>query len=675
MSPGGFVRLVLPDSQLHAASTMFRFWRKSPPPAPREHAGTTAKHGGMQVRELQTRLELLINPTRKSHSGVHGAALALAEYNLVEQNRFLKALGRMVRQDADLAECFCRDAPPALGILPDRTWLPWVEHILKTYSGAGLAAAIEVVGDFTSRRWQARDDTAGVSYTDIAGIMEAFVLGLSGRTLKLDTTENSYTDTETLCFPAHIDRYPDRDSNFQLYKACAAHQWAQTQFGTWDLDPQTTIAAYGDGERALQLFHRLETFRLDACIARALPGVARDMQRFRPGNDAYPAAWREAARSLGEPGTDVGDSLRWLSRLYPLDRDPPPAAYEGILQPVAARDTAAEPRAGQTSLRNDATPPLAPTTGGADDRTAYGDGPPEQQSDTHSDGGEYEYDEWDEACQRYRKDWCKLREEALDEGSDTFRSDTLHKHHGLVSHLRRAFELVRHEQRTAKREADGEDIDIDALVEALSDLRNGLEMSDRLFTRVGRDQRNVAALFLLDMSASTRGWINEVERETLILLCEALELLGDSYAIYGFSGCGHDSCVSYPVKTFGEAYAAPVWRRIGGIQARQYTRMGAAIRHHSGKLRTVEARTRLLIVLSDGRPDDRGGYRGAYGIADTRKALIEARQAGIHPYCITIDSSAIDYLPHMFGEGNYTLIDRVERLPQRIGAIYRRLTT
>src|SRR5690606_23607641 len=107
---------------------------------------------------------------------------------------------------------------------------------------------------------------------------------------------------------------------------------------------------------------------------------------------------------------------------------------------------------------------------------------------------------------------------------------------------------------------------------------------------------------------------------------------------------------------------------------RDYTRLGVFIRHLSRELSRVEARTRLLITLSDGRPDDQDGYRGEYGVEDTRRALLEARHQGIHPYCITIDDEALDYLPYMYGFANFTRIDDVRRLPYRVSDIYRRLT-
>lgn len=655
---------------------MLRLWRKPQPAAARRPAATTAKYGGMQVRELQTRLELLIDPTRNSHSSVHDAALALAEYNLVEQNRFLRTLDRLAHEDAELALQFCSTAPPALGALPEEAWQPWVEHLLELRSTRGLPVALTAVADYSGYRKRLGGRPGTVAYTDIAPIMEAFVRGLSGRPLRLDVGNSAYTDTQTLFFPARIGVFPERSANFQLYKAYAAHQWAQTRFGTWDLDPQSRLHAFADAERALRLFHRLETIRLDACIARELPGVAREMRRFRSPDTDRSGRWREATRALSRKEAGVADSLEWLSRVYDQDDEPPPAAYEGVLQPVLVsenRETADERR-----RRAQAQPEATPPSGGEADRPdRYDDTEAPQSAGDTSDatppGSGFVYDEWDEACQRYRKNWCRLSEQPLEAAPGRFRAKTLDKYRGLVLHLRRNFEMLQQDVRPARREHDGEDIDLDALVETLADLHNGREMDERVFVRTRRDRRSVATLFLLDVSASTRGRVNEIEREALILLCEALEQLSDRYAIFGFSGRGHRACVSYPVKTFGERYGEPVWQRIGGMQAREYTRMGAAIRHHSAKLLSVEARTRLLIVLTDGRPDDQDGYRGAYGVEDTRRAILETRHAGIHPFCITIDTEAGEYLPRMFGD-SFSVIDQVEKLPWRICDIYRKLT-
>ena len=295
---------------------------------------------------------------------------------------------------------------------------------------------------------------------------------------------------------------------------------------------------------------------------------------------------------------------------------------------------------------------------------------------TYHEEGARLYPEWDVGRQHYRKNWAVVRERDVAPVYDGFHRATLDKYAGLVKHLRKSFEAMRDENRVEKRQAYGDDVDIDALVEALADARDGSEMSDRLFVRLHRAERNIAVAFMVDMSGSTRGWINEAEREALILLCEALELLGDRYAIYGFSGVTRKRCELFRIKTFDEAYTEEVKARISGIRAQEYTRMGFAIRHLTGLLKGVDAKTRVLVTLSDGRPDDYfDGYRGPYGIEDTRMALLEARRAGIHPFCITIDREARDYLPHMYGAARYIILDDVRQLPMKASEIYRRLTS
>ena len=293
----------------------------------------------------------------------------------------------------------------------------------------------------------------------------------------------------------------------------------------------------------------------------------------------------------------------------------------------------------------------------------------------HEKGAEL-YPEWDHGRQHYRKNWCVMREKTVPPIHDSFYRDTLDKYAGVVKQLRRKFEALRDENRLDKRQTQGDEIDLDALIEALADAKDGREMSDRLFVRLHRAERNIAVAFLVDMSGSTKGWINEAEREALILLCEALELLGDRYAIYGFSGTTRKRCELFRIKTFDEGYGDEVKARISGIRPQEYTRMGFALRHMTKLLNQVEAKTRVLVTLSDGRPDDYFDvYRGQYGIEDTRMALLEAARTGIHPFCVTLDRDARDYLPHMYGAARYIILDDVRQLPVKVTDIYRRITT
>ncbi len=297
-----------------------------------------------------------------------------------------------------------------------------------------------------------------------------------------------------------------------------------------------------------------------------------------------------------------------------------------------------------------------------------------EQDRTDAEPGIF-YDEWDYRRGHYRKNWCVLKEREMHPGNAQSVAAILDKYFHLVRDLRKSFEALRGEDRLLRRQKNGDDIDIDAVVESYVDVVKGEELSDRLFIKSRNLERNLAVIFMVDVSGSTKGWINEAERESLVLLSEALETLGDRYAIYGFSGMTRKRCEVYRVKTFDEPYSDLVKARIAGMKPQDYTRMGVVIRHLSEKLRQIDARTRVLITISDGKPDDYDGYRGEYGIEDTRQALMEAKHAGIHPFCVTIDTHAHEYLPHMYGHVNYTVVSDVRKLPLKVSDIYRKLTT
>lgn len=285
------------------------------------------------------------------------------------------------------------------------------------------------------------------------------------------------------------------------------------------------------------------------------------------------------------------------------------------------------------------------------------------------------YDEWDFRRSGFRRNWCSVIEKEIPVIRSTFLASTLEKYHGQIIKLRHQFEMMRTRERFVRRQRDGDDIDLDALVESLADTMAGQPPSDRLFIRLQRDERDIAALFLVDMSNSTRGWVGTAIKEAMVLICEAMESLGDRYAIYGFSGMRRLRCEVFPLKLFSQPYDDEVREKIGSIAPREYTRMAPAIRHMTSLLTEVEAKVRLLITLSDGKPEDYDEYKGEYAIEDTRHALVEAKMAGIHPFCITIDQHAHEYMAHMYGEVNYIFIDDVRKLPLRMPEIYRVLTS
>ena len=303
----------------------------------------------------------------------------------------------------------------------------------------------------------------------------------------------------------------------------------------------------------------------------------------------------------------------------------------------------------------------------------------------------FNYDEWDRELTDHRVGWCRVIEKKVKRGNRAFVDDTRERYKGVVSSIRYQFQMMKPENLTKiANELDGEDYDLNAVVDYFIDRRADGQQSERIYTKRLRRRRDVAVSFLLDQSSSTARTIGrhplqpythpgrriiEIEKEGLVLMSEALEAVGDVYAINGFTSEGRRNVKFYVMKDFDEQYSDEVMRRIGGITYQNNTRLGAAIRHATAKLEKQEARTRLLIVLSDGRPYDHDYGDARYAREDTREALIDAKTRGITPFCITIDRESEAELRDLYGEVGYTIIDDVLSLPERLPGIYRRLTT
>ena len=301
------------------------------------------------------------------------------------------------------------------------------------------------------------------------------------------------------------------------------------------------------------------------------------------------------------------------------------------------------------------------------------------------------YDEWDRELGDYRTRWCRVIERAGARGPRGFVEMVRSRYAGIISSIRYQFQLLRPENlRRIRGEIDGEDYDLQAVIDYALDKRSIGLINDRLYTRKLRRERDVAVSFLLDMSSSTARTISrypnnpytqpgqriiDIEKEGLVLMSEALEAVGDLYSMQGFTSEGRRNVKFYIMKDFSEGYSAEVERRIGGITYQNNTRLGAAIRHATTRLAAQDARTKLLIVLSDGRPYDHDYGDSRYAREDTRMALRQARIQGITPFCITIDRESEDQLRDMYGEVGYTIIDDVLSLPERLPGIYSRLTT
>lgn len=251
----------------------------------------------------------------------------------------------------------------------------------------------------------------------------------------------------------------------------------------------------------------------------------------------------------------------------------------------------------------------------------------------------------------------------------------------LAKNLRQRFQGLQPQRIWEKRQATGTLLDLDACLHHAADLRRGQASSQpALWRRETARHRDLSCLVLADLSLSTEAWADnthqviDVIRDSLHLLGEALDAGQDDFAMYGFSSRRRDHVRFNLIKNFAEPWGDAIHGRIQNLKPGYYTRMGGAIRQATEILKDKPAEQRLLLLLTDGKPNDLDAYEGRYGMEDTRQALLEARQAGIQPFCVTIDQQAADYLPYLFGQQRYQLIRQAAELPSLLPKLYLLLT-
>ncbi|WP_312930222.1 nitric oxide reductase activation protein NorD, partial [Stutzerimonas nitrititolerans] len=298
-----------------------------------------------------------------------------------------------------------------------------------------------------------------------------------------------------------------------------------------------------------------------------------------------------------------------------------------------------------------------------------------------ADGQGLHYPEWDYRSGHYRQPGATVRLLPNLPGSQKWVDDTLDEHRALLNQIRRRFEMLRARRVTRRRQLDGDEIDLHAYIDSYADFRAGGSLSEAVYQCRRRAERDLAITLLIDVSGSTDGWVSaerrviDVEREALLLVCIALDGLGEPYAVQAFSGEGPDAVIVRELKAFDETFSNEVALRISALEPEHYTRAGAAIRHASTGLLQQAASHRLLLLLSDGKPNDKDDYEGRYGVEDMRQAVTEATLQGISTFCLTIDRQAANYLPRVFGAQQYALLPKPELLPGVLLEWLKRLIT
>lgn len=292
--------------------------------------------------------------------------------------------------------------------------------------------------------------------------------------------------------------------------------------------------------------------------------------------------------------------------------------------------------------------------------------------------GRFLYPEWDYRRRDYLPDHCRVLAATAEEtgSAEPWSPDAATRRR--IDAVRRQFEALRPRREIARRQVDGSELDMDALIRARCDLAARGDASDRVYQQARDTARDLAVAVLIDVSRSTEAFVEnrqvlDIAKESLSALTLGLTACGDDHALYSFSSCKRDRVWVQTVKSFTEPVGPSVLARIAHLRPGYYTRLGAAIRHVAAGLRERPSQRRLLLVLTDGKPNDLDHYEGRYGVEDTAMAVREARRLGHAVFGITIDRKAHAYFPHMFGQNAFAIIAHIGALTRALPLIYRHM--
>jgi nitric oxide reductase NorD protein len=300
----------------------------------------------------------------------------------------------------------------------------------------------------------------------------------------------------------------------------------------------------------------------------------------------------------------------------------------------------------------------------------------------------FRYDEWDYNVQLARPDWVTLFESRQAKGDPQIMDNILEKYKPVASRIKHLIDAMQPQGLIRRRGyEEGEELDLNAAIRAMVDIRRGIMPNPRINIRITRYIRDLAIVVLIDLSESTNEKVGEnqsddgnpqtilsLTREATGLLSWAIDAIGDNFAVHGFASDGRHDVQYYRFKNFNQRYDEEAKARIAGMKGGLSTRMGAALRHAGEHLVRQDVSKRLVLLVTDGEPADIDERDPQYLRHDAKKAVDDNAMKGVHTFCLTLDPKADQYVSRIFGANNYSIVDNVERLPERLPNLFATLT-
>lgn len=489
----------------------------------------------------------------------------------------------------------------------------------------------------------------------------------------------------------------------EIYRAAAAHATAHLMYS------REPFSAKSLDRLQIELISAIEDARVETLASHSFPGLQR--------------LWARQHTAIPQQNRNAGDYLRRLARalLDPAYQDDDPwiaeartlfAAADLSEQRIArtiglqlaetlrrkkvSLDLAAPDipyRDDNRLLWNHRSKPVEVLNPYLRSRTLARDGKPLKQptksrkplkkrQDDEASAQTFFYPEWNYRSQTSDPGWVTLHELETRPGEIQVVDKIVADHHHLIKRMRKLLQGIRDGavHRIHKLE-DGDEVDLNAAIRAQIDLRLGIQPDARIMMRTTRKKRDISVLLLMDLSGSMTNKVQGQEHTALeltqqvgVLFAEAVQTVGDPFAIHGFSSASRHNVEYYRLKDFDENYDDAPKARLAGMASQLGTRMGAAIRHAAHHLNQQKSEKKLLIVISDGAPSDVDVTDHHYLLADAKKVVDDAARNGIHTYCINFDPAADFYVTRIFGARNYMVVDHVRHLPEKILLLYAALT-
>ncbi|WP_022668110.1 nitric oxide reductase activation protein NorD [Desulfospira joergensenii] len=587
-------------------------------------------------------------------------------YPLERWRSFLDQAIRISMTSVDAALGFIQQGNQACSLLSENQTISWVNRGIEE-----CTSEKERINYFNGTSLRAKQTSdiliPGVALKNKRNILSIICEALTGKPVKLRSNA-SLLGCKGFTGAAATDGrniyLPEMASSFELFKLMALHQAMILQGDSYVSVDGTTISD------PVQIH-----LDADERLIKQLPGLALEMKKlsddFKIDRDSNRLGRKAPTTKpwwgdiLFDLMKETDETISWVKeKAIEEYEDIPPELLEGLLESLIAGGEG-EPDALWKLLSEML------------DQIEFTSPDPEELQETVRI---FFYKEWDREIADYKLEWCQVRQRIARENPNTFVLETQERLRGIIRLIRKQFMKLKPETfRKYREQPTGDSLDLDALVKALTDMRSGAGMSENVYIRRDKRIRDVSAFFLVDLSGSTGEEINgrrviDIQKEAMAIMAEALEALGDPYAIYGFSTEGRFRVDLFRVKNFKDPYDETVQYRLGNLEPHGLTRMGAVVRHATHKLEEVTTAVKILVILTDGRPYDLEYGHLEYAISDTKKAFQEARSKNIHPFIITSDQKGSDYLRMISPQTESIVLQKIELLPTLLPALYRRLT-